>query len=48
MTHIYICKVQILGSPFAVLTEEEAKQWVLEDPQMNYYDTVEIKSIKQD
>lgn len=45
MEHIFICKIKIIGSPFAVLTEEEAEQWVSEDPESNYYDKVVIKKI---
>lgn len=45
MDKIYICKIKIIGSPFAVITEEEAKKWVEEDPEMHYYDEVPIKKI---
>jgi hypothetical protein len=42
MTHIFICKIKILGFPFAVLNEELAKEWVDKDPEMHYYDVVPI------
>jgi len=42
MDHVFVCKVKIIGSPFVVLTEEEAKKWVAQDPDMNVYDKVPI------
>jgi hypothetical protein len=45
MTHIFICAVKLLGFPFAVLTEDEAKKWVEENPEQHYYDKIEIKTI---
>lgn len=44
MKHVFICKIKIVGSPFCVLTEDEAKEWVTEDPEMNYYETVPVRS----
>lgn len=43
MEYVFICKIKIIGSPFCVLSEDEAKDWVAEDPEMNYYDKVHIK-----
>ncbi len=44
MKYVFICKVKIMGTPFAVLTEELAKEWVALDPDWNYYDKVPVKS----
>lgn len=43
MKQVFICKIKIIGSPFCVLTEDEAKEWVAEDPKMNYYETVPVR-----
>ncbi len=46
MEKVYVCAIKVLGFPFAVLTEEEAKRWVNYDPVMNYYDVVPIKKLE--
>jgi len=40
---IYICKIKIIGTQFAVLNKELADQWVDKDKEMNYYEIVEIR-----
>jgi hypothetical protein len=45
MEYIFICAFKIVGFPFAVLTEEEAKKWVEKNPETNYYDKIEIKKL---
>lgn len=45
MKEVYVCSIKILGFPFAVLTEEEAKKWVAEDPESNYYNKIEVKDL---
>lgn len=44
MDHIFICKIKLLGMPFAVLTEEEAKAWEAQAPEYNYYEKVPIRA----
>lgn len=46
MDKVYICAFKVLGYSFAVLTEEEAKQWVSEEPGLRYYHIVPIKKIE--
>lgn len=46
MEYAFICKIKIVGSPFIVLTEDEAKEWIKQDPQEHYYDKVLIKKIE--
>lgn len=43
---IFICKYKLIGWPFAVLTEEEAKAWVKKEPESRYYETVKIETIE--
>ena len=40
--YIYICKIKLIGSQFAVEDEELANGWVKLDPEMNYYERIEI------
>jgi hypothetical protein len=47
MEYIFICAFKILGFPFAVLTEEEAKRWVDDDPESHYYDKIPVKQYKR-
>ena len=44
MTVIYICKIKLLGFPFAVVDEQLAKQWVEQDPESHYYETVPVQT----
>lgn len=37
---IYICKIKMLGFPFATCDKQKADDWVSEDPSSNYYDTL--------
>jgi hypothetical protein len=46
MKEIFICKIKMIGTRFAVLTEDEAKAWVADDKEMNYYETVPIKQLE--
>ncbi|MCF0059907.1 hypothetical protein MUK70_11710 [Dyadobacter chenwenxiniae] len=39
---IYICKIKLIGSPFAVFDESMAKSWVDQDPDAHYYEKVPI------
>lgn len=43
MKYIFICRIKILGFPFAVFDEDKAKAWVDQDPEMHVYDKVEIR-----
>lgn len=45
MKEVFYCAIRIIGSPFVVLTEEEAKNWVSENPEMNYYNTLSVRDI---
>jgi hypothetical protein len=45
MTHVFICKIKIIGSPFVVLTEEEAKKWVKVDPESHFYEKVPVETL---
>lgn len=40
---VYVCKVKILGFGFAVFDKAIADAWVTQDPDSNYYDTLEVK-----
>lgn len=42
MDYIYICKIKVIGMPFAVLTEELAIEWEAKDPESNYYEKVPV------
>ena len=44
MKEVFICKIKIIGSPFAVLTEEEARAWIKKDPDMHYYEIIPVKT----
>lgn len=46
MDKVYVCAFKVIGFPFAVLSEEEAKQWANEDPEFRYYHIVPIKKIE--
>jgi hypothetical protein len=41
-TVAYLCKIVIIGSPFITFDESVAKEWVAQDPIMNYYDKVPV------
>ena len=43
MGKVYICAVKVLGFPFVVETEAQAKEWVSKDPELNYYDAVRFE-----
>lgn len=43
ITYVYICKIKILGFPFAVLDENLAKDWVSGDPDSRYYETLRVQ-----
>ena len=43
IAEVYICKIKLLGFPFAVFNKQKAEEWVNDDPEMNYYDTIKIK-----
>ena len=40
---IYVCKIRLLGFPFVVTDKQKADDWVNEDPENNYYETLTIK-----
>jgi hypothetical protein len=40
---VYVCKLKILGFPFATFDKDKADAWVAEDVESRYYDIVEIK-----
>lgn len=40
---VYICKVKLIGSQFAVLDKQLAESWINLDPESNYYETLDIE-----
>lgn len=39
---VYFCKYKILGMPVAVMDEQKAKDWVSLEPEIRYYEEVEV------
>lgn len=40
---VYICKIKMLGFPFATCDKQKADDWVNKDPLNNYYDIHKIE-----
>lgn len=43
-TEVYICKIKLLGFPWATFNREKAEDWVNEAPEDRYFDTVPVRS----
>jgi hypothetical protein len=41
---IYICKIKILGMPFATVSKERAQTWEQED-ESHYFEEMELEDI---
>lgn len=42
---IYICKIKILGMPFATASLEKAKHWEAQD-ETHYYETMKLEDFE--
>jgi len=45
LTEVYICKIMVLGFPFATLNKQKADDWVSEDEGIRYYNIIKIKDL---
>ena len=43
IAEVYICKYKILGFPFGTFDKQKAENWVSEDEESRYYDTIKIE-----
>jgi hypothetical protein len=46
MKEVFACGVKMFGIKFVVTTIEEARTWESKDPEWNYYEKLEVRTLE--